>query len=154
MKLLLTLFVLCVSAGGARSADLLAVYQGALQKDPQLREAEAPRLAALEAKPQALAALLPQLSGSGNISREHDSGSQNTTQFVTVPPCVPTTPPGVPCSPPGTPATVAESFPFTGKVDTTTKRYSVDLKQSLFRWENGQVIKRADSQLAQADADD
>src|ERR1700742_3567097 len=145
--------ILCLFGSTAPAADLLAVYQRALQNDPQLREAEATRLAALEAKPQALAALLPQLSGSGNISREHDSGSQNTTQFVTVPPCAPTTPAGVPCSPPGTPATVAESFPFTGKVDTTTKRYSVDLKQSIFRWENWQALKRADSQVAQAEAD-
>ena len=145
-----SLYLLSSAAPGA---DLVAVYQRALQNDPQLREAEATRLAALEAKPQALAALLPQLTGSGNISRERDTGSQNTTQFVTVPPCAPTTPAGVPCSPPGTPATVAESFPFTGRVDTTTHRYAIDLKQSLFRWENWQTLKKADSQVAQAEAD-
>jgi outer membrane protein len=153
MKRLAIICGLYLLSSAAPGADLLVVYQRALQNDPQLREAEATRLAALEAKPQALAALLPQLSGNGNISRERDTGSQNTTQFVTVPPCAPTTPAGVPCSPPGTPATVAESFPFTGKVDTTTKRYSIDLKQSLFRWENWQVLKRADSQVAQAEAD-
>ena len=140
-------------SSAAPAADLVAVYQRALQNDPQLREAEATRLASLEAKPQALSALLPQLTGNGQITRERDTGSQNTTQFVTVPPCAPTTPAGVPCSPPGTPATVAESFPFTGRVDTTTHRYSVDLKQSLFRWENWQALKRADSQVAQAEAD-
>src|SRR5258708_12147425 len=86
MKRLLTLFVLCVSAGGAPAADLLAVYQRALQNDPQLREAEATRLAALETKPQALAALLPQISGSGLVTREHDSGKSTITQPLSSPP--------------------------------------------------------------------
>ena len=53
----------------APAADLLAVYQRALQNDPQLREAEATRLAALEAKPQALSALLPQLREAANLAR-------------------------------------------------------------------------------------
>src|SRR5580698_3911486 len=120
MKRLLTLLALCASAAAAPAADLLAVYQRALQNDPQLREAEATRLAALEAKPQALSALLPQLSGSGTVSRERDTGSSNTTEDV---------------SAPGAP-TVLESFPFDGRVDTTTHRYGVDLKQNIFRWEN------------------
>ena len=79
MKRLLSLFVLCVIAASAPAADLLAVYQRALQNDPQLREAEANRLAALETKPQALAALLPQISGSGLVTREHDSGRSTIT---------------------------------------------------------------------------
>ena len=58
MKRLLTLIALCVSAASAPTADLLAVYQRALQNDPQLREAEANRLAALETKPQAFAAMI------------------------------------------------------------------------------------------------
>src|SRR5580693_8195689 len=93
------------------AADLLAVYQRALQNDPQLREAEATRLAALEAKPQALSALLPQLSGTGTISRERDTGTQNTTEAVSLPPCGPAVPAGTPCSTAGTPSTVFESFP-------------------------------------------
>jgi len=137
MKRLLTLLVLCASAAAAPAADLLAVYQRALQNDPQLREAEATRLAALEAKPQALSALLPQLSGSGVVTRERDTGSSNTTESV---------------SAPGQP-TLLESFPFDGRVDTTTHRYGVDLKQNVFRWENWVALKRADAQVAQAEAD-
>jgi outer membrane protein len=153
MKRLLTVFALYLVTSPAPAADLLAVYQRALQNDPQLREAEATRLAVLEAKPQALSALLPQLSGNGQISRERDTGSQNTTQAVSLPPCSGATPAGVPCSPPGTPSTVFESFPFSGKVDTTIHHYTVDLKQNLFRWENWEALKRADSQVAQAEAD-
>jgi outer membrane protein len=135
----LLLIALCISAGSAPAADLLAVYQRALQNDPQLREAEATRLAALEAKPQALSALLPQLSGSGVVTREKDTGSTNTTEPVTT---------GAANS-----ATVLESFPFDGRVSTTTHRYGVDLRQNVFRWENWVALQRADAQVAQAEAD-
>src|ERR1700733_9918019 len=117
MKRLLTFIALCVSANPAPAADLLAVYQRALQNDPQLREAEATRLAALEAKPQALSALLPQLSANGTISRERDSGSQNQTEVVSLPPCAPGTTVGaggIPCAPAGTSNGLFESFPFSG----------------------------------------
>src|SRR6204780_2173839 len=137
MKRLAILLALYLLSNAAPAADLLAVYQRALQNDPQLREAEATRLAALEAKPQALSALLPQLSGSGIVTRERDTGSTNTTE---------------PVSAPGQP-TVLESFPFDGRVDTTTHRYGVDLKQNVFRWENWVALKRADAQVAQAEAD-
>ena len=60
------------------------VYQRALQNDPQLNEAEATRLAALESKPQALAALLPQISGSGTSRKEKDTGQSNQTETVQV----------------------------------------------------------------------
>ncbi|HXA37202.1 MAG TPA: TolC family protein, partial [Steroidobacteraceae bacterium] len=139
MKRLLTILAVCLSASPAPAADLLAVYQRALQNDPQLREAEATRLAALEAKPQALSALLPQLSGTGIVTREKDTGSTNTTE--------PTS------SPTGTGSVGLISFPFDGRIDTTTHRYGVDLRQNVFRWDNWVALQRADSQVAQAEAD-
>jgi outer membrane protein len=151
MKRLLMVIVVCGFAHPAPAADLMAVYQRALQNDPQLREAEATRLATLEAKPQALSALLPQLTGNGLISKERDTGSQNTTQAVSLPPCGPSVPP--PCASSGTPKAILETFPFDGKVDTTTHRYTVNLRQSLFSWGNWETLKRADSQVAQAEAD-
>jgi outer membrane protein len=137
MKRLLTLFALCVSAASAPAADLLAVYERALQNDPQLREAEANRLAALEAKPQALSALLPQLAGSAAVSQEHDSGSSTITQPLS--------------SPPG--PVILQTYPFDGRIVTTTHKYGIDLKQNLFRWENWVALQRADAQAAQAEAD-
>src|ERR1700679_4203057 len=137
MKRFLIFCALSLAAGSAPAADLMAVYQRALQNDPQLREAEATRLAALEAKPQALSALLPQLSGSGVVTREKDLGSSNTTEAV---------------SAPGTPS-VLESFPFDGRVDTTTHRYGIDMKQNIFRWQKWVALKTADAQVAQAEAD-
>jgi outer membrane protein len=139
MKRLLTLLALMASMTPAWGTDLLAVYQRALQNDPQLREAEATRLAALEAKPQALSALLPQLSGSGVVTRERDTGSSNTTEPAT--------------SGTGGGPVVLESFPFDGRTDTTTHRYGVDLRQNIFRWENWVALQRADAQVAQAEAD-
>jgi outer membrane protein len=158
MKRFLTIFAIYlvtgpVLTGPAPAADLMAVYQRALQNDPQLREAEATRLAALESKPQALAALLPQLAGNAQVSKERDSGTTNTTQAVSLPPCGPTIPPGVPCSPAGTPNVIFESFPFSGVTDTTIHHYTLDLRQNLFKWENWEALKRADSQVAQAEAD-
>ncbi|GAC1328884.1 MAG: TolC family outer membrane protein [Steroidobacteraceae bacterium] len=139
MKRLLTLFALCLSVSRAPAADLLAVYQRALQNDPQLREAEATRLAALEAKPQALSALLPQLSGTGIVTRQKATGSSTSVQPLTT---------GTAGSP-----IVLETFPFDGRIDTTTHRYGVDLRQNVFRWENWVALQRADSQVAQAEAD-
>jgi outer membrane protein len=156
MKRLFLALSLLLAAGSAPGADLLAVYQRALQNDPQLREAEATRLAALEAKPQALSALLPQLSANGTINRERDTGSQNQTEVLSLPTCAPGTTVsagGVTCAPAGTPNSLFESFPFSGEINTTTHKYTLDLKQNLFRWENWVALQRADSQVAQAEAD-
>ncbi|MEO0578749.1 MAG: TolC family protein, partial [Pseudomonadota bacterium] len=70
--------LLCLPAlAGAES--LLEVYQQALQSDPQVREAEANRLAAEEASPQARGALLPQITASGQYQ---DSTSDGNNVFV------------------------------------------------------------------------
>src|SRR5579863_1480003 len=110
MKSLLIALSCCLAWSAAPAADLLAVYQRALQNDPQLKEAEATRLASLESKPQAIAALLPQISGSGTVSQEKDKGQSNQTETVQA-----------------NGQTFFESFPFNGRVDTTTHKYGVDL---------------------------
>jgi outer membrane protein len=136
MKSFLIALSLSLGWSAAPAADLLAVYQRALQNDPQLKEAEATRLAALESKPQALAALLPQISGSGTASKEKDAGNSNQTETVQL-----------------EGSTIVESFPFNGRVTTNTHKYGVDLKESLFRWQNWVALKTADAQVAQAEAD-
>ncbi|HTV97168.1 MAG TPA: TolC family outer membrane protein [Steroidobacteraceae bacterium] len=136
MKRSLLVLACCLAWSCAPAADLLAVYQRALQNDPQLKEAEANRLAALEAKPQALAALLPQISGSGTISREKDKGQSNETETVIA-----------------DGQTITEAFPFNGRVTTNTHKYGVDLSQNLFSWQNWVALQRADAQVAQAEAD-
>ena len=74
--------LLCLTGGVAHGEDLLAVYDRALLNDPQIREAEATRMAAMEAKPQALANLLPQFSGTGNRSRAWSDTTGSTTNVL------------------------------------------------------------------------
>ena len=130
--------LLCSAVPCTAASDLLAVYQRALQNDPQLREAEANRLAALEAKPQAVSALLPQLTGSAQVSKETDVGPNTFSQALQL---APNTPPTV------------ETSPFNGTTNTTNHIYRVDLKQNLFNWANWVALKSADHQVAQAEAD-
>src|SRR5205807_2480716 len=79
---------------------------------PVIRQAAANRLAAREARPQALAALLPQLSGTAGISGAHSAGFQDQ---VFQPP-------------------TAERFQIT--TDTNTRQWAVNLRQNLFSWAN------------------
>jgi len=136
MKRLLVLCICLLGAGGAGAEDLLAVYRRALQNDPQLREAEANRLAALESKPQALAALLPQLSASGAATKQIDTGSNSTT--------VPTGPPG---------SSPLLTYGLDGRTTTISHQYGLTLRESVFSWSNWVALKRADATLAQAEAD-
>jgi len=122
--------ILLATAGQA--ADLAEVYQRALQNDPLIREAEANRLAALEAKPQARSVLLPQLSASAGYS---DRDSDGSTVFVT------------------TVGGVLQPLTRLTSADTQTKTWDVTLRQSVFRWENWATLKRADRQVAQAEVD-
>lgn len=113
----------------ATSADLMEVYRSALQNDPQIREAEAIRLAALETKPQALAALLPQVGAAAGIGHEVSDDSQ---------------------------ASLSSSATETSTAtDSTTDftQYRLQLTQTLFRWDQWLMLKRADAQVAQAEAD-
>src|SRR5579859_3721649 len=78
-KRVLGLALLALAAATNVSAsDLIAVYEDALTNDPQLRAADANRLAQREARPQAFAALLPQLSGMASIMRDNMSGTADT----------------------------------------------------------------------------
>jgi outer membrane protein len=138
MKRLILSSIVCFMCPAAPAADLLDVYQRALQNDPQLREAEANRLAALESKPQAIAALLPQINGSAQVSRETDVGPDNYTQSEQLGPGQPL---------------VAVAEPFNGTTTTTSHVYRADLKQSLFSWQNWVALKTADATVAQAEAD-
>src|SRR5690348_7536413 len=76
----------------APAKDLIGVFEDAVHNDPVIRQADANPLAARESKPQALAALLPQLNGTAGITRDHSSGFESQI-FQVVPPSNPT------CSP-------------------------------------------------------
>ncbi len=124
---------LTLGASLAQGADLLEVYQRALQSDPQIREAEALRLATLEAKPQALAGLLPQLSATGARTQRDTEVEQRSLIIPTL----------------GPPVERLTSV----STDAYISNYQVQLTQPLFRWDRWVALRRADSEVAQAEAD-
>lgn len=129
-----SLVVAILSLGAAASADaasLLKVYQDALTSDPTLRQAEANRNAALEVRPQARAALLPQITGSA-ARQESESTRVGVQQFNGV---------------------VIPGGATSSATDSTLKNWSVDLRQSVFSWANWVTFRRANQQVAQAEAD-
>ena len=76
LRRLLPVMLLLAQAGHADT--LLQIYEKSLQSDPQIREAEANRLAVMEGKPIARGALLPQASGRMNIGTAAADGSTST----------------------------------------------------------------------------
>jgi len=115
--------------GPVAAADLTEIYHRALRNDPQLREAEANHLASLEARPQALSALLPQLNATGDYT--HDDLDQTSLTFLGVQGLVP--------------------LPITTKSDN--KQWGIELRQTVFRWDQISTLRQADAQLAQAEVD-
>lgn len=131
-------FAAAQAAESPDKANLIEIYEKALQNDPQIREAEANRLATMESKPQARAALLPQLTASGEVSRVNSDVSR--VQMQQIVPQDPTSP----------------LVPFTLRTaadEVESVQYSLRLTQTLFRWDRWVALKRADKEVAQAEVD-
>ncbi|HEV3179212.1 MAG TPA: TolC family outer membrane protein [Steroidobacteraceae bacterium] len=124
--------VVLVCSGAAEPKDLVGVFEDAVTSDPVIRQADANRLAAREARPQAWAAVLPQLNATAALTGDHNSGTQ----------------PFFGTNPNGTPFVVAA--PAT--VDTTTRQWGVNLRQNVFSWSNWVALKAAAKEVAQAEA--
>src|SRR6516162_8176312 len=121
----LVLFLFAVPLA-APAKDLIGVFEDALHNDPVIRQADANRLAARESKPQALAALLPQVNGTAGWTRDHNSGIQ--TQIFSVPN------PNVP----GTQQLVTAQLPDT--IDSTGYQWGLTLRQNVFSWSNWMAL--------------
>ena len=126
--------LLIIGATSVSAADLMSVYQDALANDPAIREADATRKASREVRPQAWAALLPQITGSASLTRGQQDSTQTFTQqdFIT-----------------GLPVTGTR----TANLRPDTRRWSIDLRQNLFSWTYWASLRAANSQVAQAEAD-
>jgi outer membrane protein len=120
--------VLLAFSGAAQPKDLVGVFEDAVHNDPVIRQADANRLAAREARPQAWAAVLPQLNGTAGVSGAHSAGFQDQ---VFQPPIVQR---------------------FHVATDTTTKQWAVNLRQNVFSWANWTALKEAGREVAQAEA--
>ena len=126
-----------LASSAAQAADLLEVYQRAVQNDPLIREAEANRLASRESKPRAIGALLPQIEAAGSIGQSDSEGSQTflTRSSLTdpnAPPIISTT---------------------DQETDADFTQYRLQLTQTVFRWDQWKALSQASSQVAQAEAD-
>lgn len=118
-------------ACGLASADtLLQIYEKAVQSDPLVREAEANMLATRQGKPIARGSLLPQVNGRYNINETSADGSTVTT-LGNAPP-VPR---------------IIDTRDF----DATT--WALELRQSVFRWDQWVRLSQADKQAEQANVD-
>jgi len=126
---LLSIAALLLGAPLAGADTLWDIYQMARQNDPQLREADANRLAIREVKPQARGALLPQLSGTADWGQDEQDRETAGASFGNV-----------------FGETVAHSR--TDKTD-----WQVQLRQPVFRWDQWVRFRKADKQVLQADVD-
>ena len=77
MRRLLALGLGCLASFTASSEDLLTIFDQAVVNDPLVREAEFTRKATREARPQAWAAYLPQISG--QLQQERRRGQSAPT---------------------------------------------------------------------------
>jgi len=126
IKYLLALLFALSGSTTANAESLLEVYQQALQSDPLIHEAEARRLASLEAVPQARGFLLPQLGAGGSWSKGSRDGSiANQDQ--------------------GGSADQSSSFSSFG--------WGAELRQSIFRWDQMVGLKQAHKFVAKAEID-
>ena len=124
--------LLLLVSGAAHSKDLIGVFEDAVHNDPVIRQADANRLAARESKPQALAALLPQINGTAGWTRDHQSGIQ--TQIFQISPT----------------QIVQAQLPDT--INSTTYQWALNLRQNVFSWSNWMALKAASHEVAQAEA--
>jgi outer membrane protein len=141
MKRAISLAVISLlAAGTAGAADLLSVYQDALANDPTIRQADAIRMATREQKPQAWAALLPQITGQGTYTR----GTTVNAQSQPTPINDPVT---------GEPTGAFAIFQSNTRAHPKSTVWSINLSQNLFSWTNWATLQAADSAVAQAEAD-
>ncbi len=125
-----------ISPAGAES--LLEVYNRALTGDPLIREAEANLLASREAKPQALAALLPQISGFAQGAQGDAQGSSIFQNIV----------------PDGMGGVTVSTFSSSFEQDNNEDQFwQLTVRQTVFRWDQWLGLGRADKEVAQAEAD-
>jgi outer membrane protein len=132
-RALACLFASLALAAVATARDLVGVYEDALISDPQIRQADANRLASREARPQAWSALLPQLSGQLSRTQDKLDGTESTVGFD-----------------PKTGSSIPLSQPLI--LNSTARSWSLNLRESLFSWSNWMTLKQADAQVAQAEA--
>jgi len=121
--------------GLASAASLLEIYQQALQSDPLIHEAEARRMATLEAMPQARGLLLPQINAAASYGTGSNSGLQQQ-----------------PVIDPGT-GDVIGFVSVESESDFDQFGWNAELRQTVFRWDQFVGLKQAEKRVAKAEVD-
>jgi len=131
----LTLLAACWAVFSTASAEsLIEVYERARLSDPQIREADALRLANREALPQSRSALLPQIDFNYTYQEQDQDGSSSFLQVNQE--TLETTP-------------VPRDF----NEDSDTETWRLELRQSVFRWDRWVQYRRSEKVAAQAEID-
>ncbi len=123
------LFLLGLSPPG-RTMDLWTVYQLALHNDPQYQQALAIAKASEEARPQALAALLPQVSLSASLTQVNTDSTRVSSFSI--------------------PGNKFAYFTGLSASNTPTRAYTAQLTETLFNWADWQSLHEADLTGAEA----
>ncbi len=113
-----------------RALDLWTVYRLALHNDPQYRQAMATARASEEARPQALAALLPQVSLTGSINDVNNDSSSVQTFTIQ--------------------GNKFQTFTGTSTTNTRTRGYTAQLTETLFNWGSWLALHQSDTTGAEA----
>ena len=120
--------------GAVRANDLLDAYRQAQTQDTTLDAALHQRGAAIEARPQALAAFLPQLDANANFARDKiSSGGDNS-------------------NPTSLPGSTAPQVSSNGTVFGNSAVYALTLNQQIWSFQSFHKLAEANLQVAQAEA--
>ncbi len=116
----------------AAATNFLQVYHEALQNDPTYRQAYATYMAAREARPEAWAALLPQISATAGKTWSHSSGSSGQIG--------------------NTANNTFYTYNLSSSSNSAAKQWSLNLSENLFSWTDWMNLKAANKQVAEAQA--
>jgi outer membrane protein len=114
------------------ATNFLQVYHDARLHDPTFRQAYALYRAAREARPEAWAVLLPQITATAGKTWSHSSGSSGQIG--------------------STAAGNLYTYSIPSSSNSNAKQWSVDLTENLFSWTDWMNLKAADQQVAEAQA--
>ncbi|WP_158608462.1 TolC family outer membrane protein [Stagnimonas aquatica] len=127
----LTRYAVALAAGccatAAQANALLDVYQQALANDKTFQAAQFQRDAALQAKPLAMANLLPQIGAQASYTQNNTSGTDASSSGS------------------------GSSSGNNTDVETKTSAYGVSLTQSIFDWSAIQKLRQSTDQVALAE---
>ena len=119
-------------ASTASATNFLQVYHQARLHDPLFQQAYANYMAAREARPEAWAVLLPQISATAGKTWTHSAGSSGQI---------------------GTTASGGlYTYSLPSSSNSNAEQWSLNLTENLFSWTDWMNLKAADKQVAQAQA--